>query len=86
LSESGLPDFEVLNWQGLLAPAGTSPHILVRLHAALTRMNQDADAVARLRSMGYAPVFNTPAQFAAEIRQQTRHWTTIVKTAGLRVD
>lgn len=86
LHESGLTDFEVLNWQGLLAPAGTSPSIIARLHAPMMEMSRDGQVDARLRSMGYTPVFNTPARFADEIAQQTRHWAAIVKAAGLRPD
>jgi tripartite-type tricarboxylate transporter receptor subunit TctC len=84
LNESGLPGFHALNWQGLLAPAGTSPYVIARLHAELTRMGNDAAVDARLRSMGYTPVFNTPAQFAEEIRRETQRWAEIVRAADLR--
>ena len=86
LRESGLDDVQVLNWQGLLAPAATSPHIIARLHGELTKMSHSPDIDSRLRSMGFTPVFNTPAQFGDEIRQETRRWASIAKAAGLRLD
>jgi tripartite-type tricarboxylate transporter receptor subunit TctC len=86
LRESGLADFQALNWQGLLAPAGTPPPVIARLHAELKRMGNDGEVDARLRSMGYTPVFNTPAQFAEEIRHETHRWATIVKAADLRLE
>lgn len=86
LHESGLPDFESLNWQGVLAPAGTPPQVVARLHAELARMGNDADFEARLRAMGFTPVFNTPAEFADEIRRETARWAGIVKAAGLKIE
>ena len=86
LHESGLPDFESLNWQGLLAPAGTPPGIIARLHAELVRIGADADVDARVRAMGYSPIFSTPAEFAEEIGQETRRWAAIVKAADLRIE
>jgi len=86
LHESGLPDFESLNWQGLLAPAGTPPQVVARLHAELVRMGKDANFDMRLRGMGFTPVFNTPAQFGDEIRQETQRWAAIVKAADLRLE
>lgn len=86
LRASGLPEFIVTNWQGLLAPAGTPAHVVARLHAEVAGMARDKEIDARLRDMGYAPVFNTPAQFSQEIREETRRWTAIVKAADLRLD
>jgi len=86
LQASGLPGFIVTNWQGLLAPAGTPAHVVARLHGEVAGMARDKEIDARLRDMGYAPVFNTPAQFSQEIREETRRWTAIVKAADLRLD
>ena len=70
----------------MLAPAGTPPQIVARLHAELVRMGKDANFDTRLRGMGFTPVFNTPAQFADEIRQETQRWAAIVKAADLRLE
>ena len=86
LHESGLPEFESLNWQGLLAPAGTPPAVIARLHSELARMGADAEVAARLRTMGFAPVYSTPAEFAEEIGRETRRWSAIVKAADLRIE
>jgi len=86
LHESGLADVQVQNWQGLLAPAGTSPNVIARLHAELVKMSGNHDIDARLRGMGYTPVFNTPVEFAEEIRRETQRWASIVKAADLRLD
>ena len=84
--ESGLPDFESINWIGLFAPAGTPPPIVARLRAELAQMAGDPEVVARLRAMGFTPASGTPIPFAEEIRRDTRRWAEIVKAADLRIE
>ena len=86
LHESGLPDFESLNWQGLLAPAGTPVRIVERLNAELTGMVRDPEVDARLRAMGFTPASTSPAEFAEEIRRESRRWVEIVRAANLRIE
>jgi len=84
--ESGLPDFESINWIGLFAPAGTPPPIVARLRAELAQMAGDPEVVARLRAMGFTPASGAPIPFAEEIRRDTRRWAEIVKAADLRIE
>jgi tripartite-type tricarboxylate transporter receptor subunit TctC len=86
LREAGLSGFEVVNWQGLLAPAGTPPAIVARLQAELARLAVDPEFRERLRAMGMTPLQTTPAQFADEIRREMRRWAAVVKAAGLKLD
>lgn len=83
VSEGGVAGFESLNWQGVLAPAGTPPAIVRKLHEALERVGRDAGFDAKLRSMGFTPVFGTPDAFASEIRRETQRWSKVVASAGL---
>ena len=86
LHESGLPEFESLNWIGMFAPGGTPASIVERLRAELAQMGSDADSVARLRAMGFTPVTRAPNTFGDEIRRETRRWAEIVKAADLRIE
>lgn len=86
LHESGLPDFESLNWMGVLAPAGTPTEVIARLSAEIVRMVGDPDVDAQLRANGYTPMQGTPAQFVDVLRQETLRWAAIVKAADLRVE
>ena len=83
VSEAGVPGFESTNWQGMLAPAGTSPDIVRRLHDALLRASRGAELDAKLRSMGFTPVFGTPEAFAQDIRHEMQRWATVAASAGL---
>jgi tripartite-type tricarboxylate transporter receptor subunit TctC len=86
LHESGLAEFESVNWQGVLAPAGTPAAIVNRLHAELVRMGADAEFDAKLRAMGFTPAFSSPPRFADEIRQEKERWAAIVKSANLKLE
>ena len=84
VAESGYPGFEVTSWFGLLAPAGTSPDIVDRLHREVARILALPDVREKLVAMGAEPVGNTPDQFADEIKAQLKLWPPIVKAAGIR--
>jgi tripartite-type tricarboxylate transporter receptor subunit TctC len=86
LHESGLADFESINWQGVLAPYGTPQPIVARLHVELARLSADPEFDARLRAMGFAPALEPPARFAEAIRQETGRWARIVKAANLKLE
>lgn len=84
-SESGLPGFESINWQGLFAPARTPDPIVRRLHEALVRIGRDAAFDAKLRSTGFTPVISAPDDFAQTIREETQRWAKVVASAGLSI-
>ncbi|MSP95678.1 MAG: tripartite tricarboxylate transporter substrate binding protein [Betaproteobacteria bacterium] len=86
LAESGYPEFDVLSWYGILAPAGTPQDIVRSLNAQINRILQAADVRARLALLGAEPTGGTPEQFAATIRADTARWARVVSDAGIRID
>jgi tripartite-type tricarboxylate transporter receptor subunit TctC len=81
-----LPGFEVNNWIGLFAPAGTPPEIVRRWNAEVTRIMQSPDIQARLPSEGARFAPNTPEQFSEFVRKEIQKWAPVVKASGARVD
>ena len=73
-AEVGLPDMLSDSWNGLLAPAGTPPDIVRKLHEAVVRAVQAPDLRAKLESQGAQMVGNTPDDFRKEIGEEVRHW------------
>jgi tripartite-type tricarboxylate transporter receptor subunit TctC len=63
------------SWNGLLAPAGTPPAILKKLHEAATAAMNSPDIKDKLESQGALVIANTPDEFKAEIRQEVSEWT-----------
>ncbi len=81
-----LAGFEVNNWVGLLAPAGTPNDIVRKWNAEVNRIMTGADIKQRLPTEGarYAP--NTPEEFGAFIKSEIAKWAPVVKASGARVD
>lgn len=87
LSESGLPGFEVIGWNGLVAPIATPRAVIQRLNAeALVALRQPTFQ-GRLVAAGYEPAApNTPEQFGEQMRAEIAKWTQLVKETGMKVD
>jgi tripartite-type tricarboxylate transporter receptor subunit TctC len=83
VSESGLPGFENTGWFGLLAPAGTPPAILAKVHADVVKALASTEIKARLYVQGMTPVGNTPAEFVKAMDAESQHWAVVVKNRKL---
>ncbi|HEX6005928.1 MAG TPA: tripartite tricarboxylate transporter substrate binding protein [Burkholderiales bacterium] len=86
LSEAGLKGFEVSNWTGVFAPAGTPSAIIAKLNAEIVRIMRLPDVQERLPRQGLTFVPGTPQQFAAFVRSEKDKWGALVKAVGARVD
>ena len=87
IAESGLPGYEVIGWNGLIAPAGTPAAIVNKINAETSRALKQPDVMQRFSGAFYdmAPA-NTPEQYATYIRQEIAKWSKLVKETGARVD
>jgi len=86
LAEAGLPGYEVSNWLGVLAPAGTPKEVVTALHAAVIRAMSDAGMKRQLTALGIEPAASTPDEFSALIRSEIPKWARLVKTSGAMVE
>jgi tripartite-type tricarboxylate transporter receptor subunit TctC len=86
VAESGLPDFEVLNWNGLLAPTGTPQNIIDLLNKAAVEALTSPDLVAQLAKQGAHPQPMTQAEFAEFIKKDSARWAEVVKTIKLKIN
>ncbi len=86
LAELGLPDYEIIAWYGLLAPAGISPEIRARLHADTVKVLALPDVKAKLNGIGFEAIGDTPEQFAAHIQTESSRWAGVIRTAGIRMN
>ena len=81
-----VPGFEVSPWYGLFAPAGTPRAIIDRLNADLTKVMNSPEIHARMTTLGWDPVTNTPEEFAAQIKSELAIWADVVKKSGAKID
>jgi tripartite-type tricarboxylate transporter receptor subunit TctC len=84
--EEGVPGLESDTLTGILAPAGTPPAIIDKLHAAIVKMAADPETKKKLDALGFVPVANSPNEFAERIKSEMARWDKVVKTAGIHVD
>jgi tripartite-type tricarboxylate transporter receptor subunit TctC len=79
-----LPGFEMVGWQGLLAPAHTPLPILTRLEQEVMAGARSPTAVARLRSLSVNAVGSSAAEFAASIAGDLARYRNVIRAAGLQ--
>ena len=84
LAESGAPDQESDIIAGLLAPGGTPPEIVDRLHREIVKVVAMPDVRARLSALGFEPIGSTPKQFAERIRSEIDKWAKVIRAAGIK--
>jgi tripartite-type tricarboxylate transporter receptor subunit TctC len=84
--ESGLADFVVDSWVGLLAPAGTPKRIVDRLQAEVAAVLQMPEVRERYSVIGVDPVGNKPEESAVHIRADLVRWGPVVKQASVRIE
>ena len=84
--ESGIPGYEVTQWNGVLAPAATPAAIIAKLNAALVRIARLPDVRERLATLGVDPMPGTPDDFNRFIAAEITKWTKIIKASGAKID
>lgn len=83
LHESGLTNFEAVQWYGLLAPAGTPRDITDKIYRDTAAVLKMPDVRERLTGDGAIVIASTGEQFAAFIKSETVKWAKVVKAAGI---
>jgi tripartite-type tricarboxylate transporter receptor subunit TctC len=78
-----LPGFENLGWFGLMAPTGTPPAVIDRIHRDTAKVLETQDVRARFDGLGMMAVGNAPAEFAKSIRAESEQWARIVRDRKL---
>ena len=86
ISESGYPDVAVINWYGMLAPAGTPHNVIARINRELARILQQNDVRERMFGYGLEVIGSAPAEFAAFRKSDLAHWKKIVGTTNARFE
>ncbi len=85
-SELGFPDFEVVSWFGLAAPAGTPPAIVSKLGEVVAQAASQAGLRERLALQGLEPWPLAADAFAARIRRDYDTWGRVVRESAITFD
>lgn len=82
--EAGYPGFVSILSSGLMAPAGTPPAIINKVHQDTVKVLAMPDVRAKLKGIGMEVIGNSPAEFAAAIKTETPQWAKVIKDAGIK--
>jgi tripartite-type tricarboxylate transporter receptor subunit TctC len=85
-AESGIPDFVVTAWIGLMGPPGLPPDIVARTNAALNTAMTDAETRRKIIDLGDEPGGGDAASLEARMRREHAQWGEVVKKAGIKVE
>jgi tripartite-type tricarboxylate transporter receptor subunit TctC len=87
MEELGYKDFNVTQFQGLLAPAGTDPKIIARLHDAAVKAVKQPDVVRKLETEGGNDIVaGTPEAFAQTMREDLDRFRKLIQQAGVTAE
>jgi tripartite-type tricarboxylate transporter receptor subunit TctC len=86
VAESGLADFDLVPWVGLLAPGGTPKAVVDKVSEELARIVRSQDFSNRIVAMGGRPRSSTAAEFRSFVRGEMDRWEAVVKGSGARLE
>jgi tripartite-type tricarboxylate transporter receptor subunit TctC len=84
IAEAGVPGYETINWFGLVAPAGTPPAIIERLHREITAVQDLPEVQKQFDADGATVMRMTPAEFGDYMVADMNKWERVVKEAGIK--
>jgi tripartite-type tricarboxylate transporter receptor subunit TctC len=86
MAEAGVPGFDSTSWFGLVAPAGTPPAIIEKIHADIGRILQMPDVKASLKAQGLTIIGDSPEQFGAFMKRERESYAQVIKAGNIQVD
>jgi tripartite-type tricarboxylate transporter receptor subunit TctC len=84
IMESGVPDYEMSGWFGILAPAGTPPEIAQHLRDEVAKAVATLDVVTILGSQGMVPLATQPGEWAKYLKSELDVYAKITKDANIK--
>jgi tripartite-type tricarboxylate transporter receptor subunit TctC len=82
--EAGLPEVQAEAWMALVAPAKTPPAIIERVYREVKAILAQPETRDQVNKLSFQSVGNSPAEFAAVLRDEEARWAKVVERAGLR--
>ena len=86
VAESGLPGYEAIAWNGLLAPAGTPKEVVAKLNAEMKKALELPEIRERFAAQGFAAAYSTPEDYTRFINAEVDKWAKVVKVSGATID
>jgi tripartite-type tricarboxylate transporter receptor subunit TctC len=84
IAESGLPDYEVIGWNGVLAPANTPRPIVDKLNKTIVEALKSPEIEKFILEQGLEPAGNSPEEFAKVMHADIEKWIRVTRAAGIQ--
>jgi tripartite-type tricarboxylate transporter receptor subunit TctC len=84
MAEAGVPGLDLVDWAGILVPAGTPNEVISRLNQDISKVVRSTEVRQRWIDQGLEPRVTTSAELAAAIKSDVDRWGKIVRDAGIR--
>jgi tripartite-type tricarboxylate transporter receptor subunit TctC len=85
-AESGLPEYEVASWFGVLVPAKTSAAVVEKLTTEIKKVVESAEFKQKIEDQGGVAAYKDPAEFKTLIDKEYEYWGKVIKTAGIKAE
>jgi len=86
VAEAALPGYQSIAWYGLVGPRGLPPPVLKKLSEEVSRIIKSKTVTENLTAQGADPVGNSPTEFGAFIRAETKRYEKVVRDAGVTTE
>jgi tripartite-type tricarboxylate transporter receptor subunit TctC len=86
IAEAGLPGYEFTSWQLVLAPAGTPPETLGRIHRAIVETMKTPSVRERYAREGTIQRSTSPEEASAFLKDEVARWGKIIRERGIKAD
>jgi tripartite-type tricarboxylate transporter receptor subunit TctC len=85
IAEAGVPEYEMGDWIGIVAPAKTPPALVEKLNKAIAKALAVPETQSRIEKIGTQVEGSSPEQFDAFIKKEMTKWSKVVDTMGLKI-
>jgi tripartite-type tricarboxylate transporter receptor subunit TctC len=86
IAESGVPGYEVTNWQALIGPKGIPRPIVDRINNVINQALKSRDMAEKLQADGVSPAGGTPEQLHEQIRKEIDMWRKVIAQAAIKIE
>lgn len=86
VAEAGIEDYEVVVWNGLLAPANTPDAIVAEIYAEVAKVERAREFTEQLQKLGMDTSLMNPTEFKNYFAAEVAQWSKIVKESGVKAD
>lgn len=86
VTQSGIPDFDVSAWNGLIAPAGTPDSVITKVYEDADKVARAKEFVEAMHKLGLETALMDPPAFSAFIASELAKWAKLVKDSGAKLD